>query len=151
MHQCAYGAYTWFGQHMTWQILPEMLPHRSYPRASRCPTDGVFTILAVVPIRYTHAYYGATFFSFPGTCRLQANTALKTTTCQYLDRGGHCAVPDGSEHCTWTAEPLGEIRISELAAVKFRRKEQQLCWEVHWPLSQNIFPDRLCCASITTH
>jgi len=86
-----------------------------------------------------HRYSGATFFSFPGPCRELASSE-KDAACRAQNPGGQCyaSVPDGSAQCTWTAEPLGEVRISELSGVLDEKAERERClanpaWE--WTLA----------------
>jgi len=78
---------------------------------------------------YEHAYEGATFLSFPGPCRA-ANKEAKDDACRAADPGGQCfaaTTPDGTPHCTWTAEPIGEVRIAELSGVLDAARETERC------------------------
>lgn len=79
------------------------------------------------------AYEGATFFSFPGPCRTVPQ-AQRDASCRTLQPGGECHSrsalaqgPDGSPHCTWMAEAIGEVRVAELSAVLDAATELERC------------------------
>lgn len=57
------------------------------------------------------------WYSLPGPCPEKDFTA-KSPTCMKQQPGGECENPDGSNTCTWSAEPAGEVTIDELEGLK---------------------------------
>ena len=80
------------------------------------------------PRWYEHQYVGATYFSFPGPCRSRRYDQ-HDDWCVQNELGGECEQPDGSQHCTWHAEPIGEVRLAELSGVESADDEQRMCWQ----------------------
>ena len=72
---------------------------RSYLTSVGCTRPG--------PRWYDHHYVGATYFSLPGNCRTRRFNEKEY--CGWEESGGECEIPDGSKHCTWHAEPIGEV------------------------------------------
>jgi len=65
---------------------------------------------------WQEGYGESLFFSLPGRCPGK-RWADKTAECMWSEPGGECASPDGSEHCTWRADPLGWVEMDELSGI----------------------------------